>query len=714
MSSIAQSDELNPVPFGREKEAMDGYGNEITADLSFPKMIDDNSSQIIEPGASKSSSSSVSVTNESVLGSINKTKDEDQSRISAYARLDFENYTFYVQTLQVILGRRSNDELMQGSHHTVDVHISSKKAISRKHAKIFYNFGTQRFEISILGRNGAFVDDLFVEKGVTLPLVDGTKIQIGDIPFAFLLPSIDPPDNVTVAAKPFNPTDAINLRTNLYSRSTSNSPTTKSLEYSDNVDPSLSDLDRQVASLTPLIEDHTGVKEETKTPLMGKPARMGKPAIPPRYGRPANLSGSSMLGIPAHLVQGGSALKVAPGSYPGGMGYRPSAPRLVAQIRTLTPTQPTKFNPAPVITVSAQPLLPSVLAPTPVATDGSSATKKREPRKSVHAAEEIPEKYRTKPNIHFVSMISMALKKGPQTISEIQETIKELFPYYRYCPDGWQVSISHNLLLNKMFSKVDQREDGWTWKVDEEYFHEKENVRQKQQELANARAKETAIRLEEAKLRKPTFGTQSQFLSQLRQGAQKQKTIAELASEISRDGRSAYSGSIKEQLAANRSQSPTTTNSISPRSTSPGSNPIHSPVHSVHPVHSPANSVSSVNSGHSGHASPTTNSSGDTKKALAYVQKELFTLYKARKLNYDTTTTTEIITKALTTTIAQVKVVGAKAGCGDNALSFLVDRAPQQVSKILDIALSKSIRDKEASVSPSKRPAEENYPPAKR
>ena len=108
MSSIAHGDELNPVSFGREKEALDGYGDEISADLSLLKILDENSPQIIEPEASKSSSSSVSVTNESVLGSINKVKDEDQSKISAYARLDFENYTFYVQTLQVILGRRSN------------------------------------------------------------------------------------------------------------------------------------------------------------------------------------------------------------------------------------------------------------------------------------------------------------------------------------------------------------------------------------------------------------------------------------------------------------------------------------------------------------------------------------------------------------------------------------------------------------------------------
>lgn len=55
----------------------------------------------------------------------------------------------------------------------VDVDLGNSKAISRKHAKIFYNFGTQRFELSVLGRNGAFVDDQFIETGTTVPLRDG-------------------------------------------------------------------------------------------------------------------------------------------------------------------------------------------------------------------------------------------------------------------------------------------------------------------------------------------------------------------------------------------------------------------------------------------------------------------------------------------------------------------------------------------------------------
>ncbi|KAM9899211.1 hypothetical protein OXX69_009566, partial [Metschnikowia pulcherrima] len=98
------------------------------------------------------------------------TENSGSSRISAYARLDFDHYTFFVQTLQVVLGRKSTQEFLSSAHHSVDVHLSSKKAISRRHAKIFYNFGTQRFEISVLGRNGAFVDDSFVSKGLTVPL----------------------------------------------------------------------------------------------------------------------------------------------------------------------------------------------------------------------------------------------------------------------------------------------------------------------------------------------------------------------------------------------------------------------------------------------------------------------------------------------------------------------------------------------------------------
>lgn len=123
--------------------------------------------------------------------------EHDDGKVSAYARLDFDNFTFYVQTLQVVLGRRPAN----GSSN-VDVHLGTAKAISRRHAKIFYNFATQRFELTVLGRNGAFVGDMFVEADSTVPLKDKAKIQIGQIAFTFNLPNSDADDAKSEEATP--------------------------------------------------------------------------------------------------------------------------------------------------------------------------------------------------------------------------------------------------------------------------------------------------------------------------------------------------------------------------------------------------------------------------------------------------------------------------------------------------------------------------------
>lgn len=80
------------------------------------------------------------------------------------------------------------------SSDQVDIHLGPTKAISRQHARLFYNFTTQRFEMMVFGKNGAFVNDQFVEKGVTVPLENRTKIQIGEVSFSFLLPKIDADD----------------------------------------------------------------------------------------------------------------------------------------------------------------------------------------------------------------------------------------------------------------------------------------------------------------------------------------------------------------------------------------------------------------------------------------------------------------------------------------------------------------------------------------
>lgn len=63
-------------------------------------------------------------------------------------------------------------------------------SISRKHVRIAFNFEKHLFEITILGRNGAFVDDTHYAEGKVLPLKNGSLIQIGGVGVRFVLPEV--------------------------------------------------------------------------------------------------------------------------------------------------------------------------------------------------------------------------------------------------------------------------------------------------------------------------------------------------------------------------------------------------------------------------------------------------------------------------------------------------------------------------------------------
>ena len=67
---------------------------------------------------------------------------------------------------------------------------TSHKSISRKHVKIAFNFEKHLFEIIVLGRNGAFVDEEWYPEGDVQPLRSGSLIQIGGVGIRFLLPDV--------------------------------------------------------------------------------------------------------------------------------------------------------------------------------------------------------------------------------------------------------------------------------------------------------------------------------------------------------------------------------------------------------------------------------------------------------------------------------------------------------------------------------------------
>ena len=93
-----------------------------------------------------------------------ETKKESLGSVEAYAKLEGDDFCYYIRALQVTLGRRVKKP------DNVDISLGKTKSVSRQHARLFYNFTTQRFEMMVLGKNGAFVNEQFIEKGVTVPL----------------------------------------------------------------------------------------------------------------------------------------------------------------------------------------------------------------------------------------------------------------------------------------------------------------------------------------------------------------------------------------------------------------------------------------------------------------------------------------------------------------------------------------------------------------
>ncbi|KAJ2747373.1 hypothetical protein GGI20_000511 [Coemansia sp. BCRC 34301] len=110
--------------------------------------------------------------------------DDSHAPVQAYAKLEGPDFCYYVRTLEVLLGRHQSAD----DQEPVDIDLGDSKAVSRRHAKIHYNFMSQSFELQVFGKNGCLVDDEYYPRGKSVLLHHKMVIQIADIEFTFLLP----------------------------------------------------------------------------------------------------------------------------------------------------------------------------------------------------------------------------------------------------------------------------------------------------------------------------------------------------------------------------------------------------------------------------------------------------------------------------------------------------------------------------------------------
>jgi hypothetical protein len=111
----------------------------------------------------------------------------EDSPVQAYAKLAGPDWTYFVQSLSIVLGRRSEGVT---DNEGIDVDLGTeKKNVSRKHAQITYNYNMRKWELLVLGRNGLRVNETFYKpQSDPIGIESGVLIEIAGIIFAFELP----------------------------------------------------------------------------------------------------------------------------------------------------------------------------------------------------------------------------------------------------------------------------------------------------------------------------------------------------------------------------------------------------------------------------------------------------------------------------------------------------------------------------------------------
>lgn len=349
------------------------------------------------------------------------------TNVQAYAKLAGSSWTYYVRSLNVVIGRTS--EPATGDNE-VQIDLGPAKVVSRKHATIQYN--GEHWELSICGRNGVKVDRVLLKEGTTR-LYSGNVLDIGGVQMMFVLPDI-------------KPKIAMGFR--------------KKLAIAGN---SFKQGATSVMSQDPF----------QKVPLQQQ-------QLPPQSQGPFTDELPSQPQFP----------NVYPLAVNNQLPMYPAQPMAQPQFNQYPP-QPVVFennnysyNSIPTgyttqFSTNVQPVYEAKQSyskgPANMSRPwfSSAGTQFFDQDLSHEDAKD------TKPPFSYATMISQAILTTPDhqmSLADIYEWISSRYSFYRFSKSGWQNSIRHNLSLNKAFEKVPRRADepgkGMKWQIVSQYKEE--------------------------------------------------------------------------------------------------------------------------------------------------------------------------------------------------------------------------------------------------
>ena len=136
--------------------------------------------------------------NYSVVAAIeHRNKDAESNAgdtVSAFAKVAGKDWTYYVNTTEVRIGRPpdgpsklesspplDNDDLMK-----IQIDLGPNKLVSRLHAEIFFDAEKGNWNLIVNGRNGAKINETTLKRGQRLQLTSGDVIEIAGTEMMFV------------------------------------------------------------------------------------------------------------------------------------------------------------------------------------------------------------------------------------------------------------------------------------------------------------------------------------------------------------------------------------------------------------------------------------------------------------------------------------------------------------------------------------------------
>ncbi|KAI9861587.1 MAG: hypothetical protein M1813_005197 [Trichoglossum hirsutum] len=362
----------------------------------------------------------------------------------------------------------------------------SHKGISRKHAKIAYNFDTHIFEVEIKGKNGAFVDDQWYAPGDIRPLKSGSFIQIGGVGIRFLLPEVvvgqgeadergynygDKEMNFA-----FENDRGVEMSSDADDDGNEDDDDDEGIESGDEDDQ---DEEEDGADEE---EDEGGEEEEEEEegaeespspePLPQPPPTKRGPGRPPKNG----ISKRERVLAEKEAKEKAKAKERGKKAAPPVTKNRVGRPRKNPRPDTPPPKpEKRKYTKRKVVDATGSPTKTKKEKEPKEPKPPKEKKEKRPPKpprspspvfdESKLTAEELQ-----KPQASYVILIHEALtnsKTGAMSLPQIYRAIERKYPFYklRVQTTGWQSSVRHNLSQHHAFRKVERDGKGWLWGI---------------------------------------------------------------------------------------------------------------------------------------------------------------------------------------------------------------------------------------------------------